>query len=712
MKKRRVSPSERLQHLRTDLDIALEKYWVNLLLSLAIIACWSLLVTCLLLLVDPFASFDYLAQNPTVCGVVGITFVVCLMVFCHTKGDDTTARTLFLLFVGTVFLGGLYASQQDDVGISDPDTQKALDVIETLWTTHPWWLGGWYAFTSAQTLLLIFRFERAKLNKYWLCLLGGFALLGIGYGCSPPLAFIVSLTVPHEFFNRYLKSPSEADVNLRGNRVLNTKQARISQRKKLSPSQKRSTYTFEVGGIILPIAVLVTHLLAIGSAGSGKSLTLKIIQQACLPMVIPGTPVRAVIFDPKHDCYGDVMGMFPISAEVIILNAFDCRSARYDMAADITSLAHCQGAAAILIPDPIGGERGDRFFHIAARNLLTGILYLFALNAPQQWRLADVVRAFDSEAIVKGLLGSHPETKVYLGSLGTDKTSANILASVRAEIDVYRPIAALWEHCTTAVSLEEWAEGGQIWLCGEAEEAKPAMNALNTLILTRMGQKLLQEGDCLEPRTFMCLDELQSIHIPILEELATKGRSKGICLICATQSIQGMYHRYGREVTESMFGQFRHKAFLKMSDVETAEWASRIMSESEVKRQQSSTVYREGASRIIVWSERTGASQTIQNVRTVLPAELLTIPSINPPSNQGLTGFYQLDKLHKHYEPWDKLQAKLQPRDESVSDFEPAPDEWQRLPPWTEDDWHRLGIADAMAKQERVREPSDDSSYW
>lgn len=88
------------------------------------------------------------------------------------------------------------------------------------------------------------------------------------------------------------------------------------------------------------------------------------------------------------------------------------------------------------------------------------------------------------------------------------------------------------------------------------------MNALNSLILTLMGQKLLNENDTLDgSRTFFFLDELQSISIPILEELAVKGRSKGICLIAAFQSIQGMYNRYGKEAAESACGVFRQKIF-------------------------------------------------------------------------------------------------------------------------------------------------------
>lgn len=123
------------------------------------------------------------------------------------------------------------------------------------------------------------------------------------------------------------------------------------------------------------------------------------------------------------------------------------------------------------------------------------------------------------------------------------------------------------------------------------------------------------------------------------------------------------------------------------------------MGEQEVRRQQSTTVFREAISRLLNWSEITGATQSVhQQVRTVLPSEVINIPAIEPPSNRGLTGYYQFEYLHRHYEPWNELKGKMQEPDPDTNDFEPAPAHWQILPEWTEDDWQRLGISEAMHK--------------
>jgi hypothetical protein len=298
-----------------------------------------------------------------------------------------------------------------------------------------------------------------------------------------------------------------------------------------------------------------------------------------------------------------------------------------------------------------------------------------------------------------GLLGSTPETACYVASFGSEKTSANILASVLVEVNRFRVMAALSDRATSNVSIRDWLEGGQIWLLGENPKAQTAMNSLNALIVARIAQELLSEPDTDDFRTLMVMDELQSIRVAELEQLAVKGRSKGVSLVVAFQSIQGMYRSYGKELSDSMLGQFRHKAFLKMSDFATAEWASQQMGEAEVKRSQATTTWESGLAGLIGWAQKTGGSQTIQQTRTVLASELMKIQSINPATGQGLTGYYVAnDLMHKHYEPWGRLKTMLPDRDEYSSDYEPVPPQSQRLAPWTAQDWARLGITEVMCR--------------
>lgn len=685
--------SERWIATSAEFEHRLENYWFNSGLSVAVIAVWCLLATPIALAADPFTFLDWIQQHSSLFGAACIVALIVFILFWIAKPDDTRGKTVLLFLGWGVWMAAVYYGiHPDELG----EVNGFVVFCYRLYRGHPPFLAGWYVLLALHTLVFIHRNQRVKLPYYYCCLVGGFITLILFYAITPAVGFLLAIAVPHEFFNRWLKAPSENDVLLRGSKLTPMSKARYDYRKRLDAESRVAKETFPFGGLDIPVRELTTHLTAVGSSGSGKSVTLKLIMQACLPMVTPVNGIRAVVFDPKHDVLSELSGINGISADIITLNAFQRGAARYDMAKDFTSYTHAQAFADILIPEPKSNEKSDKFFRDAAVNILTGITLLFIINAPGKWRLSDIVRAFSSEKVLTALLSSNSQSAYYLNSLGSEKTATNILSSVCAEIYRYLPIAALWEHATTSVSVSQWMQGGKIILLGEDEEARPAINALNRLILTRMSQSLLKEGDHAEPRTFIFLDELQSIRVEALQEIATKGRSKGICLITAFQSIQGMVHCYGKEVTDSILGQIRHKAYLKMSDPPTGEWASSQLGDMEVRRQQANTTFDSGMAGLIGWSKRTGGSQTIQQTKLVMPSQFINIPPIDSKTGQGLTGYFQTSSInYKNYTPWHALKQQLQPPDENMYDVA-APAHWQYLKPWTPEDWERLGIADVM----------------
>jgi Type IV secretion-system coupling protein DNA-binding domain len=146
-------------------------------------------------------------------------------------------------------------------------------------------------------------------------------------------------------------------------------------------------------------------------------------------------------------------------------------------------------------------------------------------------------------------------------------------------------------------------------------------------------------------------------------------------------------------------GQIRHKAFLKLSDAVTAEWASQQFGDAELKRSQATTKFNAGAAGLLIWSDRTGGSQTIQQTRRVLPSEIMHVPAINAATGQGMTGYYMANtELYKDYTPWKTLSQSFTPPNALMDNFQEAPASWQKLKPWTPEDWERLGIADVMRR--------------
>jgi type IV secretory pathway TraG/TraD family ATPase VirD4 len=717
-----------------DFDHSLNGYRFNAALSLGLILLWLLITTAIVNLhANPFFSAIQMYQQHLPRFVVACLFYLIGWYILAKQKGRRVKKFLFLplpprnaLLWGVVLLCTWLTLFPDPLGVDPVKIHGNLDqwgnvaqqdpgnpqLWEQLWirfvvytsVLYTWHLplcALWYAMCSLHTLVFIMRNKRAKLRVWWGLQLAGFTILPILYAISPILGSFCTVTIPHEVLDRWLKAGTENDLTLRGSELTTSKKARYNYRKALDAESRLNRSTFPFGRVDVPISQLVTHAMVVGSSGSGKTLTLHQMAQAALPLIIPAgiAPCRGVLYDPKRNALATLTSIENLSADIKILNPFDRRACRYDLAADFTTMTGAQSLGQMLIPPPKANEHGDPFFHAAATGMVTAVTMAFINNAPGNWRLADIVRAFANQQTLIAVLQSDEQAQMYAAALGSERTSANILSSVCVELLKFAPLAALWQHTTETVSVRDWMNGGQLWVLGQNQDSPVTMSALNRVILGRMSQCLLTEGDTenRQPRTFLFLDELQSLHLDHLESLVEQGRSKSICVIGAFQSIQAMYKQYGKETTDAMLGQIRHKAFLKLSDSVTAEWASQQFGDVELKRTQGTTKFNTGAAGLIVYSDRTGGSQIIQQTRLVLASEIMHVPAINDATGQGMTGYYMANtELYKDYTPWNTLEQLITPPNPLMDNFQEAPASWQKLVPWTADDWERLGIADAM----------------
>ena len=96
-----------------------------------------------------------------------------------------------------------------------------------------------------------------------------------------------------------------------------------------------------------------THFLALGSSGSGKTVTIKLLMKSVLPRVlVPGSDVRALVYDAKTDVLPSLRGMGVPEERLLIMNPLDKRCVAWDMAKDITNPFFMDQVAATLIPKP------------------------------------------------------------------------------------------------------------------------------------------------------------------------------------------------------------------------------------------------------------------------------------------------------------------------------------------------------------------------
>jgi hypothetical protein len=530
-------------------------------------------------------------------------------------------------------------------------------------------------------LFAAIRFRQVNRVVYWFMYISGMIIiLGSGY-INPWMTIGVNALwiVIVLYFVADVDTPDE--VYLRG------QPAETAPPVRSLPPRRMDDAGFFWGATTLPSEFATKNNMVVGTVGSGKTLTINMFMASVLKDLFALSKKRALIFDPKGENYSVINGCLSTNS-VIILNPFDQRCAAWDMAQDITNPAEAQALAEILVPaNPF---EKDPFWRFTVLTLLEGLVVWFILHAPGVWDLRDIVLIMLDENALRAILSSDRRTEPYLLTLGSQNTTANIFATVSTRMRPYGIVAACWDRANSRISLHEWLKYSVILLLGESEVAPMPVRAINQLIFTRAAQLLLdlpeQDQTRQEPSTYIIMDELPALgKLDKLKTLATKGRSKGVCITIGFQDIEDMRHVYGREVAHTILGQFNNNAFLRINSTETAKWASQSFSSYEFMEKNVSRSSGGGNSGDS-YSERWNRAQR----EVVSPIEFMTMEPTGP--QNGLRGFYQIQgKAYEETLPWEEITQRL-PKRADIPDFIPRPRSDYWLDPFTSDDLQRLNL--------------------
>jgi hypothetical protein len=471
-------------------------------------------------------------------------------------------------------------------------------------------------------------------------------------------------------------------THVRGRRLISFKRAeRISLR-----LIRNDASPLFFGGLWLPSWAAVMHFLVLGTTGSGKTLTLRLLMQSVLKSILPGSDRRALVYDAKGDILSILHGM-GLSCPIKTLNPFDRRCVAWDIAKDCTSPATALEIATILIPQE---EGQNRFFSDAARHLIYGVLVAFIKTAPNRFTFRDVVLAVQSEKALRALLSRCPETqhlvKRYLD--GNAREWSSILSSIATRMAPFEIIAAAWSRAEESVSLQDWVRGSYILVLGNDESIRAALDAINQVIFKRISELLLALPDSDTRRSWLFYDEAgEAGELNGLSRVSTNGRSKGVCLVLGLQDVEGFRDVYGEEIANSILGQCSHMAILRVKSDGTARWASQSV--GELERYEYHDSYTKGDH----GGSKTTTEQLVKR-EAVLPSEFMCLPATNP--ENGLSGFYLSPEIgaYRTVLSGEFLAESLLLRNMQVPDVVPRPVEDQYLKPWTDEDLCRLGLSD------------------
>ena len=468
--------------------------------------------------------------------------------------------------------------------------------------------------------------------------------------------------------------------------------------------------TFYWGGFDVPASLAAQHFCVLGSTGSGKSVTLRLLMQSVLPQVGRRPGLRAAIYDAKRDVYGTLVGMNVPANRIQLLNPFDARSVAWNMALDIRTPGTADQVARTLVPRE---EGPNRFFADAAADLLAGVIKAFILRGqtdqPAPWTFRDVLIALQNQKRLERILKLHPVTQPLVDEyFQEERTFQAIRSTLRSHMAGYETVAALWSHSENSISLHDWLNEDWVLVIGNDDSLRAPIDAINRVVFQRLSELLLTESVASEStRTWIMLDELKEAgRLDGLPRLLTKGREFGVRVAVGFQDIDGLVSVYGPQIANEILAMCGNKAILRLDSHTSAAWAAEAIGEAELKEVSRSTSYSSHGT-----SE--SFSEHIVTRKAVLSSELLALPHVN---GGQFMGYYIMPSVGV-YPATIPIGDNLRPQNVGVN-FERRPVEHQYLSPWNAEDVARLKLPDDLLedapaqRSESTKDAAEDLSLF
>jgi hypothetical protein len=460
-------------------------------------------------------------------------------------------------------------------------------------------------------------------------------------------------------------------------------------------------------GTLLPFFAATGHFLAVGTTGSGKTITIKLLLNSIIRSIgISGSNHRAILFDAKRELYAYLLKLGIHQSLIHSLNPFDRRGARWNIAGDVTTDTQAVQLSHSLIPMP--EDKGDNsYFGDTAREIFAGVIQSFNYLSDQQeaqgkpridWRLRDLVLAVRYEEVMIHLLKKCPETRHIIKKHFFSREIKSVLSTLGTAISAFNGVAALWEYAPYSIDLKKWAydPDGSIIILGYDKEQSAALDPINQVIFRRLSDIVVNQSNSNQRRTWFFLDELRLISrgLPGLFELINMGREKGACCVLGVIDIKGLMKSLGEDTAEEITGLCDNVAGLRTRSAPTAEWLANMFGNAEVKELNQS----------IDAKGEVSTSEQINERKTFLSGQFQKIAK--PSKLNGFTiGGYYLNGYTKPYffnnvgvNSWLKTVPHLSDKEIEDEGVHPRPDSQQKLRLWDEKDLERLCIPEIDLK--------------
>lgn len=461
------------------------------------------------------------------------------------------------------------------------------------------------------------------------------------------------------------------------------------------------------GGVAFSDDELEPHFMVMGTPGSGKTLTIRMLMKSALFDASGPLVKRALVYDPKLDFYPILRGFGVPATQIRVLHPLDQRCDAWDVAADIADPISARQFAATLCPAE--DRDANRFFSEAAQDILTAVINCLRKSTAaraSKWLFGDLIEATSSPARLKQVLRLEPEgtdaMQMHLQHSG--RTAAAILCTLRAHLAKYENVGVLWSKRRLFSLGADWLDASEpkVLLVPTDEKHREVLDPINRAFIRRASELVLARPDKPETKqkskeedareVWFFLDELRLARkLPGLEDLLLKGRSKAVRCVLGFQSIEGLHHVYGDKAADELLGQCGNKAILRLDSPQAMNWASRYFADVEYLKKTSTTGWSQSPQG---WTNSGSVSRSLGQRAVMLPIEFREFPTAN--EKVGITGVFNVPS----FRPWRGtidarfVDAHKGSRSKLPNDAgflaRDAKDQERR--PWEQADYDRLGV--------------------
>lgn len=429
--------------------------------------------------------------------------------------------------------------------------------------------------------------------------------------------------------SRVFKSKSNETV-LRGLKRIEPKQMQKVVRKLAVEQAKRfgysPAYRINLNGVPIPYNSETQSFFIAGQAGSGKT-------QAILSLTeqIKDFGETMIFYDRKPD----FSPKYYRDGKDFIFYPKDERSINFNLLGQISEETVFEDVSFIanaIIPD---SNEKDAHFNDSSRAVLRAIFFTLYHNTDRTNKaLVEFLR--NNQGIQKlrdGLMEYKSAEKYGIdvsAALTDDAQGASVYATLNRFLEPLKNEIFISDTEPFSIknficSNEQQNQDIRLFAVQTTKE-QGAYSIWYRVFFSLLSREIRSLSNRLDRRIWIFADEFQSLgKMPeIVDELPAEARSKGACLVLATQSLAKIKEIYGNELMNSILANTKTKLLFSLGDPYSQKTMEEYFGKQEVEEQKES--YSEG---IGLESNRVNMSTNTTIKPAVMSVELLSLQSLN-----------------------------------------------------------------------------------